>query len=50
MKDGRVACIWLTDQMGAVMMRGAEALPRALAAAGVPMSTEGVTVRGTSVG
>ena len=50
MKDGRVAHIWLTDQMGAVMMRGAEALPRALAAAGVPMSTEGVTVRGTSVG
>src|SRR5664280_1082554 len=50
MKDGRVACIWLTDQMGTVMMRGAEALPRALAAAGVPMSTEGVTVRGTSVG
>jgi hypothetical protein len=50
MKDGRVAHIWLTDQMGAVMMRGAEALPRALAAAGVPMSTEGVTVRGMSVG
>jgi len=50
MKDGHVACIWLTDQMGTVMMRGAEALPRALAAAGVPMSTEGVTVRGTSVG
>jgi len=50
MKDGRVACIWLTDQMGAVMMRGAEALPRAMAAVGVPMSTEGVTVRGTSVG
>ena len=50
MKDGRVACIWLTDQMGTVMMRGAEALPRALAAAGVPMSTEGVTVRGMSVG
>ena len=50
MKDGRVAHIWLTDQMGAVMMRGAEALPRALAAAGVPMSTEGVTARGMSVG
>ena len=50
MKDGRVAHIWLTDQMGTVMMRGAEALPRALAAAGVPMSTEGVTVRGMSVG
>ena len=50
MKDGRVAHIWLTDQMGAVMMRGAEALPRALTAAGVSMSTEGVTVRGMSVG
>jgi len=50
MKDGRVAHIWLTDQMGAVMMRGVEALPRALAAAGVPMSTEGVTIRGMSVG
>ena len=50
MKDGRVAHIWLTDQMGAVMMRDVEALPRALAAAGVPMSTEGVTVRGMSVG
>jgi hypothetical protein len=50
MKDGRVAHIWLTDQMGAVMMRCVETLPRALAAAGVPMSTEGVTVRGMSVG
>jgi hypothetical protein len=50
MKDGGVAHIWLTDQMGAVMMHGAEALPRALAAAGVPMSTEGVTIRGMSVG
>jgi len=50
MKDGRVVHLWLTDQMGAVTMRGAEALPRTLAAAGVPMSTESVTVRGMSVG
>ena len=50
MRDGRLVHIWLTDQMGTVMMRGAEALPRAMAAVGVPMSTEGVTVRGTSVG
>lgn len=50
MKDGRVAHIWLTDQMGALMMRGAQSLPDAMAAAGVPMSTESVTVRGMSVG
>ncbi|HZL83221.1 MAG TPA: hypothetical protein VFB98_07050 [Candidatus Deferrimicrobium sp.] len=50
MKDGRLVHIWLTDQMGSVMIRGADALPRALAAAGVPMSTESVTVRGMSVG
>jgi len=50
MKDRRIAHIWLTDQMGAMMMRGAETLPRALAAAGVSMSTEGVTVRRMSVG
>jgi len=50
MRDGRVAHLWLTDQMGSVTMRGAEALPGALAAAGVPMSTESVTVRGMSVG
>jgi len=50
MKDGRVAHIWLTDQMGAVMMRGAQSLPGAMAAAGVPMSTENVTVHGMSVG
>jgi hypothetical protein len=50
MKDGRLVDIWLTDQMGSVTMRGAEALPGALAAAGVPMNTESVTVRGMSVG
>ena len=50
MKDGRLVHIWLTDQMGSVMIRGADALPRAMAAAGVPMSTESVTVRGMSVG
>ena len=50
MKDGRLVHLWLTDQMGSVMVRGADALPRALAAAGVPMSTESVTVRGMSVG
>ncbi len=50
MKDGRLVHIWLTDQMGSVTMRGVEALPRALAAAGVPISTESVTVRGMSVG
>ncbi len=50
MKDGRLVHLWLTDQMGSVMIRGADALPRALAAAGVPMSTESVTVRGMSVG
>ncbi|HWQ21539.1 MAG TPA: hypothetical protein VN478_02280 [Clostridia bacterium] len=50
MKDGSLVHIWLTDQMGSVMIRGADALPRALAAAGVPMSTESVTVRGMSVG
>ncbi len=50
MKDGRLVHIWLTDQMGSVMIRGADALPRALAAAGVPMSTESVTVQGMSVG
>ena len=50
MKDGRIVHIWLTDQMGSVTMRGAEALPGALAAAGVAMSTESVTVRGMSVG
>jgi hypothetical protein len=49
MKDGRVVHIWLTDQTGAVTMHGAEALPRALAAQGVAMSTEGVTVRGMSL-
>jgi len=50
MKDGRLVHIWLTDQMGSVMIRGVDALPHALAAAGVPMSTESVTVRGMSVG
>jgi hypothetical protein len=50
MKDGQFVHIWLTDQMGAVMMRGAQSLPGAMAAAGVPMSTESVTVRGMSVG
>lgn len=50
MKDGRLVHIWLTDQMGSVTMRGAEELPRALAAAGVPMSTESVTIRGMSAG
>jgi hypothetical protein len=50
MKDGRLVHLWLTDQMGSVMVRGADTLPRALAAAGVPMSTESVTVRGMSVG
>ena len=50
MKDGRLVHIWLTDQMGSVMIRGAQTLPGALAAAGVPMSTESVTVRGMSVG
>jgi hypothetical protein len=50
MKDGRLVHIWLTDQMGSVTMRGAQSLPDALAAAGVPMSTESVTVRGMSVG
>jgi hypothetical protein len=50
MKDGRLVHIWLTDQMGSVMIRGADALPHALAAAGVPMSTDRVTVRGMSVG
>lgn len=49
MKDGCVVHIWLTDQTGAVTMHGAEALPRALAAQGVAMSTEGVTVRGMSL-
>jgi hypothetical protein len=50
MKDGRLVHIWLTDQMGSLMIRGADALPRALAASGVPMSTDSVTVRGMSVG
>ena len=50
MKDGRLVHIWLTDQMGSVTIRGAQTLPGALAAAGVPMSTESVTVRGMSVG
>lgn len=50
MKDGRLVHIWLTDQMGAVMIRGADALPRALAAARVLMSTESVMVRRMSVG
>jgi hypothetical protein len=50
MKDGRLVHIWLTDQMGSVTMRGAQSLPDALAAAGVPMSTESVTIRGMSVG
>jgi hypothetical protein len=50
MKDGQFVHIWLTDQMGAVMMRSAQSLPGAMAAAGVPMSTESVTVRGMSVG
>lgn len=50
MKDGIMVHIWLTDQMGSVMIRGADALPHALTAAGVPMSTESVTVRGMSVG
>lgn len=50
MKGGRLAHIWLTDQMGSVTMRGAQTLPGALAAAGVPMNTESVTVRGMSVG
>jgi hypothetical protein len=50
MKDGRLVHMWLTDQMGSVTMRGAEGLPGALAGAGVPMSTESVTVRGMSVG
>ncbi|MCX6084574.1 MAG: hypothetical protein NT102_06380 [Caldiserica bacterium] len=50
MKDGRFVHIWLTDRMGSVTMRGAQTLPGALAAAGVPMSTESVTVRGMSVG
>jgi hypothetical protein len=50
MKDGRLVHMWLTDQMGSVTMRGAEGLPGALAAAGVPTSTESVTVRGMSVG
>lgn len=50
MKDGRFVHIWLTDQMGSVTMRGAQTLPGALAAAGVPMSTESVTIRGMSVG
>jgi hypothetical protein len=50
MKDGHLVHIWLTDQMGSVTMRGAEALPGALAAAGVSMNTESVTVRGMSVG
>ncbi|MCX6062710.1 MAG: hypothetical protein NTV26_00745 [Caldiserica bacterium] len=50
MKDGSLVHIWLTDQMGSVTMRGAQALPGALAAAGVPMSTESVTIRGMSVG
>jgi len=50
MKDGRLVHIWLTDQMGSVTMRGAQSLPDALAAAGVPMSTDSVTVRGMSVG
>jgi hypothetical protein len=49
MRDRRVVHIWLTDQTGAVTMHGAEALPRVLAAQGVPMSTEGVTVRGMSL-
>lgn len=50
MKDGRLVHIWLTDQMGSVTMRGAQALPGALAAAGVPMSTDSVTIRGMSAG
>jgi hypothetical protein len=50
MKDGRLVHIWLTDQMGSLTMRGAQSLPDALAAAGVPMSTESVTIRGMSVG
>jgi hypothetical protein len=50
MKDGRMVHIWLTDQMGSVMIHGVQTLPGALAAAGVPMSTESVTVRGMSVG
>lgn len=50
MKDGRTVDVWLTDQMGGVTMRGAEALTRSMTAAGVPMSTESVTVRGMSVG
>ncbi|MCX6098237.1 MAG: hypothetical protein NTZ77_07200 [Caldiserica bacterium] len=50
MKDGRFVHIWLTDQMGSMTMRGAETLTGVLAAAGVPMSTESVTVRGMSVG
>jgi hypothetical protein len=50
MKDGRLVHMWLTDQMGSVTMRGAQTLPAALVAAGVPMSTESVTIRGMSVG
>ncbi|MHB8107877.1 MAG: hypothetical protein ACYDH4_10695 [Candidatus Cryosericum sp.] len=50
MRDGRTVFIWLTDQMGGVTMRGAETLTHSMAAAGVPMSTESVTIRGMSVG
>jgi hypothetical protein len=49
MKDGRAMRVWLTDQLGGITMRGSERLPGALAMAGVPMSTEGVTVRGMSM-
>jgi hypothetical protein len=41
--------VWLTDRLGGITMRESERLPGALAMAGVPMSTEGVTVRGMSM-
>lgn len=50
MKDGRVMRVWLTDQMGGITMRGSESLLLTLSSAGVSMSTEGVTVRGVSIG